>query len=657
MFQRLCAVAVLAASILMALPTWAGDKPEIGPPPAWVEAASIPAAPAADADTPAFVVLLDDRQRRFGAEADEFYRRRVVKVLKPEALTALGTVQVVWKPDTEDLTLNSLKIFRQGETVDVLSGAPFLVLRRETNLERAMLDGRLTATKQLEGLRIGDIIEFSSSVRRRDPVYQGRSEIYDALQHVGVAGRVRMKETWATTKPIRWRKTEGLPEPVISKGASETVLLVDATDLKPPLPPRGAPPRFTRLGGLELTQFADWAEVSALMAPLYAKASVLKPGSPLLAEAARIKAASKDPKARAAAALQLVQEQTRYLLLAMNDGGYVPSTADETWARRFGDCKGKTVMLLALLRELGIEAEPALVHLTEGDGLDEALPRLGAFNHVLVRARIGGRVYWLDGTRTGDLRGLDAIPALPFRWALPVRAKGAVLERLDVPPVSRPQAGLMVRVDASAGLEAEAPVTIEVTARGDLAEQMRRALTSRTVEETERSLRETYSKTYSWMEIEKITWARSADGVMTITITGRGRLTWRRNPDVGRREYRMPVSVARPNPLERRQPGPHRDAPYAVAHPIHSEASLELVLPDGGKGFAATGPQTDVDIAGVHLQNRVTLESGVARFYSSVRSFAREFPASEVEAVNALSRELSEEQVLVRAPADAPLAP
>ncbi len=83
----------------------------------------------------------------------------------------------------------------------------------------------------------------------------------------------------------------------------------------------------------------------------------------------------------------------------------MPARADETWQRRFGDCKGKTVLLLALLKELGIQAEPALVSLGGGDGLDERLPSLGAFNHVIVRATIGGKVYWLDGTRTGDRSG------------------------------------------------------------------------------------------------------------------------------------------------------------------------------------------------------------------------------------------------------------
>ena len=50
--------------------------------------------------------------------------------------------------------------------------------------------------------------------------------------------------------------------------------------------------------------------------------------------------------------------------------------ADLTWERRFGDCKGKTVLLLALLHELNIQAQPSLISTQSGDGMDARLPTL-----------------------------------------------------------------------------------------------------------------------------------------------------------------------------------------------------------------------------------------------------------------------------------------
>ena len=114
------------------------------------------------------------------------------------------------------------------------------------------------------------------------------------------------------------------------------------------------------------------------------------------AEIDHIRALLPDPKRRAEAALHLVQDKVRYLYLSASTGGYVPAAADETWSRRFGDCKGKTVLLLALLHGLGLDAIPVLVSTSEGDGLDAQVPTIGRFNHVMVRLQLDGHFYWLE---------------------------------------------------------------------------------------------------------------------------------------------------------------------------------------------------------------------------------------------------------------------
>src|SRR3546814_1971622 len=54
-----------------------------------------------------------------------------------------------------------------------------------------------------------------------------------------------------------------------------------------------------------------------------------------------------------------------------------------------------------MLARLGIAARPALVSSVFGDLLQDRLPTLGAFDHVIVEATIDGTDYWLDGTTAG----------------------------------------------------------------------------------------------------------------------------------------------------------------------------------------------------------------------------------------------------------------
>ncbi|HEY3948698.1 DUF3857 domain-containing protein, partial [Phenylobacterium sp.] len=347
----------------------AAEAVRYAPPPDWVHPAPIPDIPPGK-DGAAVQTLLLDSQSRFGPDRDEFYAESAVRLQTPQGVASAATLPISWSPDTETVTLHRMAIIRDGKSIDLLAGGKNVtVLRREGKLELSMLDGRLTATVQPEGLRVGDIIDIAMTLERHDPVFQGRSQALSIMRFPGVAGRVRLRAIWPAGKPVAWRTTEGFPKLVVSHPDGGTEVLADGQDLTAPKPPENAPERFSEVGVLELSQFQSWAEVSALMAPLYRKAATLAPDSPLHAEAARIRAASSDPKARAEAALRLVEDQVHYVSLAMNFGGYVPADADLTWSRRFGDCKGKTTLLLALLHELGIEAQPALVNTTDGDAL------------------------------------------------------------------------------------------------------------------------------------------------------------------------------------------------------------------------------------------------------------------------------------------------
>src|SRR5207302_5746722 len=118
------------------------------------------------------------------------------------------------------------------------------------------------------------------------------------------------------------------------------------------------------------------------MKPYFDAASVIPGSGPLRDEVEKIRALPGGDRAHAEAALKLVQDRIRYIALTMGAGGYVPANAETTWARRFGDCKAKTALLLAILHELKIESEPVIVNSDGDDGLDQFQPQLGWFNHV-----------------------------------------------------------------------------------------------------------------------------------------------------------------------------------------------------------------------------------------------------------------------------------
>lgn len=624
---------LVGLALMWAAPAAAGESPGYGKPAAWIKPQSFAVTAPVEASEPARLAL-QDYQVRIGEAGIETFLHTVVELRTPQAL-ALANLALSWDPATDDLTVHQV-LLRRGDTViDVLArGDVFTILRRESRLEAAMLDGRLTATLQVEGVQVGDYIEVAYTLRHKDPVMQGRGEAMVSLNR-GRIGHLYLRQVWSNDRPVRWVGTGQFGAPKVTRTARETELLVDLTDVKTPdAPPAGAPPRFNSPGRLSATEFSSWGDIAAVMAPMYERASQLAPDSPLRAEVAKIAAASSDPRVRATAALRLVEDQVRYLYLGMNLGGFTPASADSTWTRRFGDCKGKSVLLAALLRELGIEADVVFVSTVIGDGLDAQLPLVEVFDHAIVRARIDGKTYWLDGTRQGD-RNIDSLVPPPYRWALPVRAD-ATLEPILVPPPERPLVEARVEIDATAGLDAPAPVTAEIIMRGDLSLVMAYGLKSMSDDKRDEALKSLWGEMPWNVTPVKVGWSRDeATGDVRLTMEGAASLDWSAERGARPRRWQMSELTVGWRPDMKREPGPDAEAPFATESPKFDLQQIIVRLPRGGAGFRFTGGDVSQTVSGYELRRTMTLKDGVFTGMASKRALVPEIPFADKQAAEA----------------------
>jgi hypothetical protein len=391
------------------------------------------------------------------------------------------------------------------------------------------------------------------------------------------------------------------------------------------------------------------------MGAYYDRAATLGETSPLRAEVARIKATSSDPKVQAAAALQLVEDAVRYASNDAQTDGFLPPSADMTWLRRWGDCKAKSALLVALLRPLGIQADPILVDTEEGDGMDAMLPALALFDHVIVRVVIGGKVYWLDATGQGD-GGLDTLDVPTYEWYLPMVAKGEPLQPLPLPPLDRPQTETVLRIDASGGVDKPAPVHLEFIQRGDMASQSRLKWQGLLPEEQDKKLRDYWKGAYSWAHPDSVSASFDPDsGEMRYILDGTGTLEWSDDKDGGRHyEPDDDWVINSYFHLVEREKGPHDQAPVAVEYPDYERVTETITLPDGGAGFSATGTPIDTTVAGIEIKRRATLKDGVFTFAADTRTVAPETSLAEAKAAGVLFRTLNKIAYYLKAPDKTP---
>ena len=100
-----------------------------------------------------------------------------------------------------------------------------------------------------------------------------------------------------------------------------------------------------------------------------------------------------------------MQERVRYVALLMGQGGYVPAAAETNSSRRYGDCKAKTALLLAILHELGIAAEPVVVNAVAGDMVADRLPSIGMLIMCWCGRTLGARIIGPWDTRGRHVAG------------------------------------------------------------------------------------------------------------------------------------------------------------------------------------------------------------------------------------------------------------
>jgi tetratricopeptide (TPR) repeat protein/transglutaminase-like putative cysteine protease len=625
--RTIVVVASAAMSLYLAAPARAGDTPLYQPAADWVVPTKAPDS-AGSATLAKFDVQHRIENGRLFSYVDQARR-----ITSAEMLAQAATLTLPWSPDKGDLIIHDVSILRGAERIDLLAqGQKFTVLRREQTLEQRELTGILTATMAVEGLQVGDVLQLRFTVTAKDDALDGR--VQDVVLLPAMPARADFAQarfSWPTGEKLHWQLLgEGFKGAPVKKGAySEIVLAL-------PLPkqtemPDDAPSRYRHPPFMELSTFADWADVSRVMAPLYATDGTIAPDGALAQEVATIEKADASPTGRAQRALELVQDKIRYLAVGMDGGNYVPQAPARTWATRYGDCKAKSLLLLALLRTMGIAAEPVLANIGMGDFVPDRLPSAAAFNHVLVRVTIDGQTYWMDGTGSGS-RMADIRDTPPFGQVLPVRSAGATLMAIETHANARPMIDISVDADESGSVDLPSAFLATAVVNGPAAAQMTLAknqLGEKEQRDAVRGLLQTFlgEGQYSDATITP----DSASG--TVTLRASGVMTTRWVTDDRRRKRGLSRVLDQMSFAPDRSKASWAAIPVAVSPPVGARYRLRLKLPENGRDFTIDGERdASEQLAGFKIVRSLKLEGGVVTLDERMDSIGGEIPAARIPA-------------------------
>ncbi|NND89434.1 MAG: DUF3857 domain-containing protein [Granulosicoccus sp.] len=408
-----------------------GNGYTIAPLPAWVKPtpAFDPALQASGEVRQGYHARLQDFQYNGVIPGQSGYFNAVEYVLSNSfAVENHSAIEIAFDPSYERLSLHELWIKRGDELIDKLPSARLDLLRTESDRLQLIYDGTRTLAIVMDDVRSGDMVRYAYSVDGENPIFAGNREFRVHTELWSPLDRQYTRILTSPDRPLN-RRVRGGDIPVLSQvenGVQE--LIIDQRGVPEFNPEEDVPSWHHDRGTMVFSDMKDWRSVVEWALPMYQLPPVAN--TEIATIASVIRTSYDDLDEQIGAALRWVQEEIRYFGVELGRNSHWPSRPQETLSRRYGDCKDKTLLLMALLEELGIKAQAALVNTRRGLESASYPYRLHAFDHVIVHVKSGEESHFIDPTRRNQSGALGQMYEPDYGRALILAEDSAGLSEM-----------------------------------------------------------------------------------------------------------------------------------------------------------------------------------------------------------------------------------
>ncbi len=397
-----------------------GDHVKVSDTPDWVKILPLPSGTFEAAKDTKVGYRIVDYQNKIDPTNRVRFRRFYKSLNNSQALEDEGTLGITFDPTYQKLSIHSINIIRQGRVIDKIKSQDFKTFKVETETDKLLYNGDVQFSYAVTDLRVGDGLDYSYSITGRNPAFMDSYFLRQSQQYSVPVETFQTRVLIHQSLDVHTRKfNDGiLAEPkTIGSYQNYTVLKKNMAALTVD---DDRPAWHYGFPTVEFSSFESWPDVAQAMEEYYTLTLADKQAARSIVQ--EIKGETDSQEKQAELALKYVQKNIRYLGIELGEGGYIPRRPAKTLAQRFGDCKDVTMLLMAILEGLGIEAAPILVDTTDRSKFTQTLPTTFAFNHVIVGASIKAKPYFLDATRSEQLGDLDNLDQGSYGKGLKIKA-------------------------------------------------------------------------------------------------------------------------------------------------------------------------------------------------------------------------------------------
>ncbi|WP_428035712.1 DUF3857 domain-containing protein [Amphritea sp.] len=593
--------------MLFANACWANSDINTAPSPNWVTPVSLPSTsnfPQDQIQNGIYYLLLDTQVKVNQGQQPQYHHHRADYIVNQMGVTESSQLNMNYDPSYQSFKLHDLHIIRDAVVIDKIHTARIKQIQREEESDDLIYNGRMTVNIILDDVRVGDIIEYSYSIQGMNPVYQNLFSFNQYLNWSVPLGRLSLRVLWNKPTPLHVQINNSNLKLAHTNTATGSEYRLQSDQIAPLIIDKNTPVWFNPWGVISLSELGSWKAVADWGQQLYQ--NVIIADDEIEQLVSDIKSTHEGVDAQIAAALHFVQDEVRYLGIELGQNSHRPTPAPETLRNRYGDCKDKTVLLLTLLKQLGVEAYPALVN-TEAQ-LDKRLPSINAFDHVITYMQYKGNNYWLDPTRSYQYGGIDNIQQADFGYALVLRPATAELTQM-LPLQSK--YGVFVNDNFMIPAEGDVEFSSETVNYGWNAENQRQRFASTGNNQIQREYLEFFQSYYPGIQVKEAIQFKDDADYNTLRTTEQYRIMdfWQENTRQQQLEadfYGNIVSYALAIPDE-----PSRNHPLYLSHPEHLEQTIHLNFEEYDWSFDDQNFTEDNDL--FYFQNEIHFDPAQKR--------------------------------------------
>lgn len=325
----------------------------------------------------------------------ERYFSSAYRIMTTDGLQQNADLTIDFDPTYQQLVFHEATIIRNGERLNQLHPISIKVVQREQQMDRYLYDGELTAIVHLSDLRIGDIVEYSYTKKGFNPVYDGHysEELY--FEYSVPYERGFFQIIAPNNKEIRLIYRNGEDQSSTSTIDKDVIHTWDFSKMEAVNYENNTPGWYSYSFKVMITDFKSWNDLMPWATKYYQldvqQVEKLKSeiGDYFLGE---------NSQATALNVIRFVQDEVRYLGFEDGIHSHQPHIPYKVFQQRFGDCKDKSMLLCAMLASYDIEAYPVIVNSRLRKNLEDHMPAISSFDHVVTQIIADGDTIYVDPT-------------------------------------------------------------------------------------------------------------------------------------------------------------------------------------------------------------------------------------------------------------------